>query len=77
MRKIEFIEDGYEIVAVILNHANISESDFIEVETYYKDFEYYRILVLAIADTEEKAVELATRELLTNHPFEQIMKNDY
>ena len=77
MRKIEFIEDGYEIVAVINNTANIPDSGIIEVEAYYKDFEYYRILVLAIADTEEKAVELATRELLTNHPFEQVMKDDY
>ena len=77
MRKIEFIEDGYEIVVVILNHVNTSEneSSIIEVEAYYKDFEYYRILVLAIAETEEKAVELATRELLTNHPFEQVMKD--
>lgn len=75
MRKIEFIEDGYEIVVVILNHVNSSDSGIIEIEAYYKDFEYYRILVLAIAETEEKAVELATRELLTNHPFEQVMKD--
>ena len=70
MKKIEFIEDGYEIVVTIPNKA---DSPIIEADAYYKDFENYRILILA--DSEEKAVKIALKELLTNHPFEQIIRN--
>lgn len=44
---------------------------YVEAEAYYNDFGNYRILVLG--DTVEKVVELATYELLTNHPFEKVI----
>ena len=68
MKVIEVFENGYEIVVTIPNTA---DSPIIEADAYYKDFDDYRILILA--DYEEKAVEFATKELLTNHPFEQII----
>ena len=73
MKKIEFIEDGYEIVVTIPEQDTEIDSPIIEADAYYKDFDDYRILVLA--DSEEKAVEMATKELLTNHPFEQIIRD--
>lgn len=69
MKKIELIEDGYEIVVAIPHKA---DSPIIEADAYYKDFDDYRILILA--DSEEKAVKIAMRELLTNHPFEQVIR---
>lgn len=68
MKKIEVVKNGYEIVVTI---PTIADSPIIEADAYYKDFENYRILILA--DCEKKAVEFATKELLTNHPFEQII----
>ncbi len=73
MKKIEFIEDGYEIVVTIPESDAEIDSPIIEADAYYKDFDDYRILVLA--DSEEKAVNLAMKELLTNHPFEQIIRD--
>ncbi|MGN7478850.1 hypothetical protein ACTHOQ_13435 [Solibacillus silvestris] len=73
MKKIQFIKDGYEIVVAIPESGRHEDSEFIEADAYYKDFDEYRILVLA--NSEEKAVEMATKELLTNHPFEQIAKD--
>ena len=72
MRKIELMEDGYEIVITIPDKDTTSDSSIIEADAYYKDFDEYRILILA--DSEEKAVEIAKRELLTNHPFEQVVR---
>ena len=74
MKKIEFIEDGYEIVVTIPEQDAEVPSPIIEADAYYKDFDEYRILIFA--DSEEKAVEMATKELLTNHPFEQVI-HDY
>lgn len=73
MKKIEFIEAGYEIVVTIPESNAAVDSPIIEADAYYKDFDEYRILILA--DSEEKAVKMATKELLTNHPFEQIIHN--
>ena len=71
MKKIVFIKDGYEIVVNILKNIQSETTKYVEADAYYKDFGKYRILVLA--DTVEKAVELATHELLTNHPFEKVI----
>lgn len=68
MKKFEFIENGYEIVVTFPIDI---DSRIIEADAYYKDFANYRILILA--DSEEQAVEMATKELLTNHPFEQVI----
>lgn len=70
MKKIEFIQDGYEIVVAIPNE---DSTGIIEADAYYKDFDDYRILILA--DSEETAIKMATKELLTNHPFEQVIKD--
>lgn len=70
MQVIEVMKDGYEIVINILEKE--TESGFIEADAYYKHFDLYRILVMA--DTVEKVVSLATRELLINHPFEKIIQ---
>lgn len=70
MKKIELIENGYEIVVTIPHKA---DSSIIEADAYYKDFDDYRILILA--DSEEKAVNMAMRELLTNHPFELVIRS--
>ena len=71
MRKIEFQQDGYEIVVNILN-ANSGEL-MLEADAYYKDFENYKIYILAT--TEENLLQMATHELLSNHPFEKIILN--
>ena len=71
MKKFEFIKDGYEIVINILVNIQNENTKYVEADAYYKDFGKYRILVLA--DSVDKAVELATHELLTNHPFEKII----
>lgn len=73
MKKIEFVEDGYEIVVTIHETDALSTSPIVEADTYYKDFDHYRILVLA--DSEERAIKMAAKELLTNHPFEQVVKD--
>lgn len=70
METIEVEKDGYEIVVTILE--NVNDDGIVEADAYYKDFELYRILVFA--DTTEKVVKLATQELLTNHPFEKIIR---
>ncbi|WP_274308852.1 hypothetical protein [Solibacillus daqui] len=70
MKKIEFIENGYEIVVTIPNE---TDSPIIEADAYYKDFDKYRILILA--DSEEQAVEMATKELLAHHPLEQVIRD--
>ena len=67
MRSIEFQQDGYEIVVEILSDDGIYEAD-----VFYKDFETYKIYVLA--HTEKQLIELGVKELLTNHPFEAIIK---
>lgn len=67
MRSIEFQQDGYEIVVEILSDDGIFEAD-----VYYKDFETYKIYVLA--NTEKQLIELGTKELLTKHPFETVIK---
>lgn len=67
MRSIEFQQDGYEIVVEILSDDGIYEAD-----VYYKDFETYKIYVLA--NTEKQLIELGARELLTKHPFEAVIK---
>lgn len=71
MKKIQFVKDGYEIVIDIIRNIQSEKTKYVEAEAYYKDFGKYRILVLA--NTVESAVELATHELLTNHPFEKII----
>lgn len=71
MKKIQFVKDGYEIVVNILRNIQSENTKYVEADAYYKDFGNYRILVLG--DTVEKVVELATHELLTNHPFEKII----
>ena len=71
MRKIEFQQNGYEIVVDILN-ADSGEL-MLEADAYYKDFENYKIYLLAL--TEEGLLQLATSELLSNHPFEKIIQN--
>ena len=71
MKKIQFVKDGYEIVVNIRRNIQSETTKYVEADAYYKDFDNYRILVLA--DTVENAVELATQELLTNHPFEKII----
>lgn len=71
MKKIQFVKDGYEIVVNIRRNIQSDTTKYVEADAYYNDFGNYRILVLA--DTVEKAVELATYELLTNHPFEKII----
>ncbi|MEG0384262.1 MAG: hypothetical protein RR642_05855 [Solibacillus sp.] len=73
MKRIQFIEDGFEIVVDIPIIYSKFEFYVVEGEAYYKDFELYRILV--IASSEQKVVELATKELLTNHPFEKVVLN--
>lgn len=72
MKKIEIMKDGYEIVVAIPQSETPTDWPFIEADAYYKDFDAYRVLILA--DSEEKAVAMATMELLTNHPFEQVVK---
>ena len=67
VRSIEFQLDGYEIVVEILNDEGIYEAD-----VYYKDFETYKIYVLA--NTERQLIEIGTNELLTKHPFETVIK---
>ena len=67
MRSIEFQQDGYQIVVEILSDDGIYEAD-----VFYKDFETYKIYVLA--RTEKQLIELGTKELLTKHPFEEIIK---
>lgn len=67
MRSIEFQRDGYEIVVEILQDEEIYEAD-----VYYKDFELYKIYVLA--STEQQLIELGTKELLTKHPFEKVIQ---
>ena len=44
----------------------------VKADAYYKDFELYRILV--IANSVQKAVKFATEELLQNHPFEKVIE---
>lgn len=71
MKKIQFVKDGYEIVVNIRRNIQSEMTKYVEADAYYKDFDKYRILVLA--NTVESAVETATYELLTNHPFEKIV----
>lgn len=67
MKTFEVIEEGYEIVITII----AEEDGSLAADAYYKDFDLYRILV--IANSTEKIVQLATQELLTNHPFEKVI----
>lgn len=67
VRSVEFQLDGYEIIVEILSDDGIFEAD-----VYYKDFDTYKIYVLA--NTEKQLFELGTKELLTMHPFESIIK---
>lgn len=71
MKKIQFVKDGYEIVVNIRRNIQNETTKYVEADAYYNDFGNYRILVLG--DTVEKVVELATHELLTNHPFEKVI----
>lgn len=71
MRKIEFEKEGYEIVVEILNPNG--DDTILEADAYYKDFELYKIFVLA--NTEENLVKLASLELLSRHPFEKVIQN--
>lgn len=71
MKKIQFVKDGYEIVINIRKNIQSETTQYVEADAYYNDFGNYRILVLG--DTVEKVVELATHELLTNHPFEKVI----
>ena len=73
MRKIELMKDGYEIVVAFFEHGIDNQSGFIEAAAYYKDFDKYRILILA--DSKKKVLEIATKELLSNHPFEKVIQN--
>ena len=71
MKTIEFEQDGYEIVIDILNADK--EEPVLEADVYYKDFDDYKIYILAA--NEQKLVQVATSELLQNHPFEKIIQN--
>jgi len=71
MNKIQFVKDGYEIVVKIRRNIQSEKTKYVEAEAYYNDFGNYRILVLG--DTVETVVEVATYELLTNHPFEKVI----
>ncbi|MEK4630208.1 hypothetical protein MKZ17_18585 [Solibacillus sp. FSL R7-0682] len=72
LKKIELMKDGYEIVVAFLEHESESQSAIIEADAYYKDFGEYRILILA--DSKEKVIDIATKELPSNHPFEQVVR---
>lgn len=72
MDTIEVIKNGYEIVIKVTK--NITNNGMIEADAYYKDFDFYKILV--IADSTDKAVKLATQELLMNHPFEKVIREN-
>lgn len=61
MKKIQFVKDGYEIVVNIRRNIQSEMTKYVEADAYYKDFDKYRILVLA--NTVESAVETATYEL--------------
>ena len=71
MKKIEFERDGYEIVVEIFN-GDYNEM-ILEAHAYYKDFELYKIFLLA--NTEQSLIDLATSELLLRHPFEKVILN--